>query len=81
MKLQGASILDLVTELLIRLDAQGKLELLPQPITLVSILEEIGYDPVIAFTRIFGDERMKKTFAPQSTKELLDNANKTTRRR
>jgi hypothetical protein len=58
MKLQGASVLDLVTELLIRLDAQGKLELLPQPITLVAILEETGHDPVIAFTRILGDARM-----------------------
>jgi hypothetical protein len=60
MKLQGASILDLVTELLIRLDAQGKLEQLPQPITLVAILEETGHDPVIAFTRILGDERFAK---------------------
>jgi len=54
MKLQGASVLDLVTELLIRLDAQGKLELLPQPLTLPAILEECGHDPVEVFTRMLG---------------------------
>jgi hypothetical protein len=58
MKLQGASILDLVTELLIRLDAQGKLEVLQQPLTLAAILEECGCEPVEVFTRLLGEDRV-----------------------
>jgi hypothetical protein len=54
MKLQGASVLDLVTELLIRLDAGGKLETLPQPLTLAAILEGDGHEPVEVFTRMLG---------------------------
>jgi hypothetical protein len=61
MKLQGASILDLVSELLIRLDAQGKLDTLPQPITLAAVLEEVGEDPVAVFNRLFGDARFAPT--------------------
>lgn len=56
MKLQGASVLDLVTELIIRLDAMGKAELLNEPLAVV--LEGCGHEPVEAFTRMLGDERV-----------------------
>jgi hypothetical protein len=53
MKLQGASILDLVTELIIRLDAKGKDDLIsaaaPQ---LRKILEECGHDALDLFERL-----------------------------
>lgn len=53
MKLQGASILDLVTELLIRLDAQGKdIVIQIAAPALRNILEECGHDAIDCFTRM-----------------------------
>ncbi len=53
MKLQGASILDLVTELLIRLDAQGKTDVIDAAApALRSILEECGHDALDCFIRM-----------------------------
>lgn len=61
MKLQGASILDLVAELLIRLDAMGKAELANQP--LAAVLEGCGHEPVEVFNRMLGDSRAAKLLA------------------
>jgi hypothetical protein len=66
MKLQGASILDLVTELLIRLDAMGKVELVNQPLAV--ILEGCGHEPVEAFTRMLGEERVAGLMAPKAAR-------------
>jgi len=63
MKLQGASILDLVTELLIRLDALGKPELANEPLAV--ILEANGHEPVEVFTRMLGERAPK---LPAATK-------------
>jgi hypothetical protein len=55
MKLQGASVLDLITELLIRLDAMGKLEQLEQLApALRVVLEDQGIEAVEVFTRMLG---------------------------
>lgn len=53
MKLQGASILDLVTELLTRLNAQGKDILIEQAApALRLVLEECGHDALDCFERM-----------------------------
>jgi hypothetical protein len=58
MKLQGASVLDLVAELLIRLDAMGKAEQLAN-LPLGAILEGCGHEPIEVFSRMLGDRGMK----------------------
>jgi len=77
MKLQGASILDLVTELLIRLDAQGKEKLVTAAApALAMVLEECGHDALDCFTRMIGPDRAKVAISlREAAKEIAHAGN------
>jgi len=54
MKLQGASVLDLVAELVVRLAAMEKTTLIGE--RLGTILRECGHEPIEVFERVLGPE-------------------------
>jgi hypothetical protein len=69
MKLQGASVLDLVTELLVRLDAQHELTLNVGQ-HLAEVLRASGYQPVEVFERVrLG--RMQQILVADTTKPSI----------
>lgn len=61
MKLQGASVLDLVGELVIRLAAMEKTSLIGE--RLGTILVECGHEPIEVFERILGPEAGQRAAA------------------
>jgi len=78
MKLQGASLLDLVSELVIRLVAMEKTALVGE--RLGTILRECGHEPVEVFERLLGPEKAMAAAAAAAHDVTPKDGLKTSRR-
>ena len=78
MKLQGASVLDLVSELIVRLVAMEKTSLVGE--RLGTILRECGFEPIECFERLLGPEKAIAAAAAAANDVTPKGAGKESRR-